>query len=104
MDTFLVFILGVIVGVVGFWVWGWVKSRQRKESLIERQRREKEADKERILGLMESGNQPLSNEHVRMMIDIPESTATRYFEELEREGKVRQVGTTGQAVYYELVQ
>ena len=104
MQTFLIFILGIVVGMVVVWVWMWVKSRQKKESLIERQRREKEADKERILGLMESGNQPLSNEHVRMMIDIPESTATRYFEELEREGKVRQGGTTGQAVYYELVQ
>jgi|SRR3989338_9129421 len=104
MKLFIIFLFGIGIGVVGFWVLGWLKSRQKKESLIERQRREKEEDKERILGLMESGNQPLSNEHVRMMIDIPESTATRYFEELEREGKVRQVGTTGQAVYYELVQ
>lgn len=80
----------------------YLRGRKRKIGLIERQRIEKEQDKERIYGLLET-NTPLTNEHVRMMLDIPESTATRYFEELEKEGKVRQVGRSGPGVYYERI-
>ena len=104
MQTFLIFILGIVVGMVVVWVWMWVKSRQRKESLIERQRREKEEDKAAILGIMAETQPQMTVAQADMYLSIPESTATRYFDELEREGKVRQVGTTGQAVYYELVQ
>ena len=57
---------------------------------------------EAILGLMESGNQPLTNNHVEQMLGIPESTVTRYFDELEKEGKIKQVGKTGVHVFYEL--
>ena len=34
-------------------------------------------------------------------IGICEAAATRYFDELEKEGKVRQVGKTGRHVHYE---
>ena len=71
-----------------------------KETLIDRQKREKGANKERIYELLETST-PLTNEQVRTMLGIPESTITRYFEELEKEGKVRQVGITGRSVSYE---
>lgn len=80
----------------------WAMGRKKKIGLIERQRIEKEADKERIYGLLET-NTPLTNSHIHMMLDIPESTATRYLDELEKEGRVRQVGQTGAHVYYERV-
>ncbi len=35
------------------------------------------------------------------MLGIPESSVTRYMDELEKEGKVRQVGETGAGVRYE---
>ena len=69
--------------------------------VVERQAREKEENKQRILGLMESGNEPLTNNHVEQMLGISDATATRYLEELEREGLVRQVGGVGRGVYYE---
>jgi hypothetical protein len=37
------------------------------------------------------------------MLGIPESTVTRYFDELEKEGKIKQIGKTGRDVAYELV-
>ncbi|GEM_PF-2055432 len=70
--------------------------------LIERQKQEKEANKRAILGLLETQG-PLINNHVEQMLGIPESTVTRYFEELEHEGLVRQVGKTGPGVYYEKI-
>ncbi len=74
-----------------------------KGNLIEKQAGEKKRNLEAIMGLMESGNQPLTNDHVKQMLGIPESTVTRYFDELEKEGKIRQVGKTGRNVFYELV-
>jgi len=66
---------------------------------VSKQTEEKEHNKEAILGLMESGNQPLTNEHIRQMLGISEATATRYLDEMEKEGKVKQVGKTGAHVY-----
>ena len=70
---------------------------------VSKQTEEKEQNKEAILGLMESGNQPLTNEHIRQMLGISEATATRYLDEMEKEGKVKQVGKTGAHVFYEKI-
>ncbi len=103
MSPLLIFFLGFVIGGAVVWLVLGFQKKKKRESLVERQAREKERDKEAILGLMESGNQPLTNSHIKMMLDIPESTATRYLEELEKEGKIRQVGKTGRSVYYEKV-
>ncbi|MEK7213883.1 MAG: DNA alkylation repair protein [Patescibacteria group bacterium] len=49
-----------------------------------KQTEEKEHNKEAIMGLMESGNQLITNEHIRQMLDISEATATRYLDEIEK--------------------
>ncbi|MEK9186523.1 MAG: helix-turn-helix domain-containing protein [Patescibacteria group bacterium] len=104
MFPLLIFILGFITGALIVWlVLGVRKEKGSGIGIVEKQADEKERSKEAILGLMESGNQPLTNSHIKMMLDIPESTATRYLEELEKEGKIRQVGRTGRSVYYEKI-
>ena len=88
--------------IIGF-VLGWVLSAQkRKISFISKQKRQKELDKEVIYGLLETSH-PLTNNDVEAMLGISDASATRYFDELEKEGKVRQVGKTGRYVYYERV-
>ncbi len=104
------FILGLIIGGV---IVKLLDSRLRgndrreggngkmaKESLIQRQGREKRQNKEAILGLLETQSR-LTNNHIEQLLGISDATATRYLEELEQEGRVRQVGKTGKAVYYE---
>ena len=60
----------------------------------------KQANLERIMELlMDKGE--VSNADVRQALGISDATATRYFDELEKEGKVRQVGKTGRHVHYE---
>ena len=44
-----------------------------------------------------------TNNDVEKLLGISDATATRYFEELEQEGKVRQIGDTGAGVYYEKI-
>jgi len=100
MNQILFFILGIVVGGVFVWFVIKIPERKKKESLIERQAREKVANKEAILGLLETQGK-LTNNHVEMMLGISDATVTRYLEELEQEGKVRQVGDTGADVYYE---
>lgn len=68
--------------------------------LIEKQAMEKEENKKRILGVLETQT-PLTNNHIEQLLGISDATATRYLDELEKEGKVRQVGKTGRHVYYE---
>jgi predicted HTH transcriptional regulator len=80
-----------------------VKENKSKDVPVSKQTEEKEHNKEAILGLMESGNQPLTNEHIRQMLDISEATATRYLDEMEKEGKVKQVGKTGAHVFYDKI-
>ena len=99
MNQLIYFIFGVIVGGFGVWVF---TSQNKKESLIERETKEKEKNKQSILGILETQT-PLTNNHVEQLLGISDATATRYLEELEKEGKIRQVGKTGRYVYYERV-
>ncbi len=93
MAYFITFIIAFTLG----WI---LSSQKRKTSFISKQQREKAAGKEAIYGLLET-NHPLTNNDVEAMLGISDATATRYFDELEKEGKVRQVGKTGRHVHYE---
>lgn len=112
MFQILIFIVGVIVGGAAVWflkrrpgpevVPEAVKKPEKKESLIQRQAREKQENKKKILGLLETQT-PLTNSHIEQVLGIADATATRYLDELEKEGRLRQVGKTGRNVYYESI-
>lgn len=101
MDQFVYFIFGVIVG--GLVMWFLAKpSAFKKEPLVERQAREKEENKQKIVEFFnEAPNKRVANNDIETLLDVSDATATRYLEELEKEGSVRQVGKTGKYVYYE---
>ena len=44
----------------------------------------------------------MTNNDIEKLLGVSNATAERYLNELEKEGKIRQVGTTGQTVYYTL--
>lgn len=111
MYYFIIFILGLVVG--GGVVWAVRKKTfkpaasqeavlEKKESLIEKQAREKEENRRKILDLLETQT-PLTNNQVEELLGVSDATATRYLEDLEKEGKIRQVGKTGKYVCYERV-
>lgn len=92
----------LIVLLIGFGL-GWIFFAQKGEvSFMSKQQKEKKQGKQAIYELLET-NHPLTNNDVEMMLGISDATATRYFDELEKEGKVRQVGKTGRYVNYERV-
>ncbi|MEK7200697.1 MAG: DUF977 family protein [Patescibacteria group bacterium] len=102
MNKIIFFILGVVVGGTLVWLVVKMTERKKKETLIQRQAREKETNKEAVLGLLETQGK-LTNNHIEMMLGISDATAERYLNELEKEGKVRQVGGTGSGVFYEKI-
>ena len=73
-----------------------------KESLVEKQAREKEEHKQKILEFFGSKEKAADND-IEALLGVSDATATRYLDELEKEGKIRQVGQTGRYVYYEKI-
>jgi len=111
MSKLIYFILGVIAGsaVIFFF-----RKKMRKDKkltplegkplmgLIDTQAKEKEENKRTILAFFKSHLQVVNND-IEALLKISDATATRYLEELEKEGQIRQVGKTGKYVYYEKV-
>ena len=62
---------------------------------------QKETRKQKALDLLK-GQGEFSNAEIRKALGVSSRTAVRYLDELEREGKVEQVGHVGHAVTYRL--
>lgn len=104
-------VLILIIVVMGFWVWYLIKNKniskssdgnykkienynkQREEEIIER--------KAKILELF-NDKERLKNDDIQKLLRVSDATITRYMDELEKEGKVRQTGK-GSSAYYEKV-
>ena len=54
---------------------------------------------EKILELLDA-KKKITNDEVEKLLHVSDATATRYLSELEKQGKVKQVGKTGKAVVY----
>lgn len=64
----------------------------------------KQERKEKILlALRNSKGNKIANNDVEKLVGVSDTTAERYLDELEKEGKIRQVGKTGKFVYYEKI-
>ncbi|MBS3903525.1 MAG: DUF977 family protein [Anaplasmataceae bacterium] len=69
---------------------------------VNKQRHEtKEIRKDKILVLLQE-NKQITNNLVESTLGVSDATATRYLQELEKEGKVRQEGREGRSVFYTL--
>jgi putative ABC transport system ATP-binding protein len=71
-------------------------------SKVNKQRHEtKEIRKDKILVLLQE-NKRITNNVVESTLDVSDATATRYLQELEKEGKIVQEGKEGRSVFYTL--
>lgn len=61
----------------------------------------KQENKEKIAALLRERGE-LSNSDIREALGVSDRSVIRYMDELEREGKVEQVGKTGRSVAYRL--
>jgi len=91
MGDFQTFVLGFIIG--GLVVYSYMKKRMPALPVP------KEEGKKMILEQLEKKGR-IANDEVQRLLNTSDASATRYLDELEKEGKVKQVGDTGHAVYY----
>ena len=112
MGQILLFIIALVIIIVGFVL---VVSRMEAgkhgtsageefvgicKSAVETAS-QKEARKQKALAMFDDKSE-LSNAEIRKALGVSSRTAVRYLDELEREGKIEQVGKIGHAVTYRL--
>ncbi|MBI2515022.1 DeoR family transcriptional regulator [Candidatus Wolfebacteria bacterium] len=113
MNNILVFLVGVVAGA-GLWS---LASRRRAEpalpkekakgergavGLIRKQEKIKQENINKILAYL-APRAKVANSEVEKLLNVSDATATRYLDELEKKGRVRQIGRTGREVYYEKI-
>ena len=118
MIYYIILVL-IIVGM-GLWVWYLLKNKKEDEKeilAIEKERDEladfgkgleeynrkmqekKKQAKAKIMKLFEKKGK-INHRDVVKALDVSKNSAVRYLDELEADGKVKQVGKTGHAVFY----
>ena len=107
MDYFyniLIFVMGAVAGGVAVLYFSKNKSAgdTDSETVREKQIKEKEAGKQKILEMFGS-QERVFNDDVQKMLSISDASATRYLDELEKEGKIKQVGDIGSGVFYQKI-
>ena len=100
------YIILIIAGITGIVLGTYLGRRRVKKSLDNTQDRERE-DVEKKKENLEKvcqlfvGQGRVANDDIEKLLGISDATATRYLDELEKQGLIRQVGKTGKYVYYE---
>ncbi len=110
MNQLFIFILGLILGVFVVWFLIWskvvkhgIKSQPGVDKLQEfnaEREKEREVNKQKILNLLEEKIK-IANDDIQKLLSVSDATATRYLDELEKDGQIKQVGQVGHYVYYE---
>ncbi|MBI2356137.1 MAG: HTH domain-containing protein [Candidatus Doudnabacteria bacterium] len=103
MREFLFLAVGFLIGVI---LTRALDSRRRgndedggKVLLNPEQVKRKEKNLQKIMRFMETHEQ-LTNDEVERMLNVSNNTAERYLDELEKQGRLRQIGRTGRSVIY----
>lgn len=98
MSAVWVFIIGAVLGALVVVLVVRAKASKTPAS-TEKRIEQKEEHKKKILEIL-NGGQKVTNNHIQNALGVSDATATRYLDELEKEGKVKQVGKEGRSVYY----
>ncbi|HCC60034.1 MAG: hypothetical protein A2402_02395 [Candidatus Staskawiczbacteria bacterium RIFOXYC1_FULL_37_43] len=109
--------VGILIGafVVGGIVWAVREDmkgdKQEKEGDLGKtpalgeatQFEKKEENLKKILELLKGEQARITNNAVEKFLKVSDSTATRYLDELEKQGSIKQIGKTGKYTYYEKI-
>ena len=95
------FVIGIIVGGVVIGILIFLVMKSKTKNITSAPATEKEQNIEKLKDFISKSGTKITNNMVQKELKISDATATRYLEELEREGFIRQVGSTGKHVYYQ---
>ena len=96
-----IFLLGILIGGIIIAVIQDQKTVHDPE-LVEQASAEKVVRKKKILNIFETKDFLVNND-VEVLLGVSDATATRYLDELEKEGVIRQKGKTGKYVTYQKI-
>ena len=77
----------------------YLARKGKRQAFVRASSMKKEDNKKRVLEFLVSSGR-ITNDDVENMLKVSDATATRYLDELEKEGKITQQGQTGQGVFY----
>ncbi len=100
------YIILIIVGVAGIITGTYFGRRRRSFDKAQGEERENMEEKRENLEKVRrifDGQGRVANDDVEKLLGVSDATATRYLDDLEKEGLIRQVGETGKHVYYEKI-
>jgi Fic family protein len=102
MNSYIIFAIGVVAGMII--VQMITKKNKLPPVLSERQVKERAEHREKIMAYFNTAEgKRVTNDDIQKLLDVSDSTATRYLEEIEKDGLIRQVGDTGSGVFYEKI-
>lgn len=101
MQTLLLIIVGIIGVGVGMGL-GHKRAAERLDNFINKERPFLKEKRKRMLLKHLKSHRKLTNDEAQRLLGVSDTTVVTYFDELEKEGSVTQVGDLGRGVYYEL--
>lgn len=75
-----------------------VSAKDRQKALTEQVEKHR-ANIAKVLNMAQISDK-ITNNDIEQALGVSDSTATRYLQELEEQGKIEQVGKEGRAVFY----
>ncbi|HEX5429558.1 MAG TPA: hypothetical protein VFX17_00575 [Patescibacteria group bacterium] len=106
MSNLMYLVIGIVVGYVIARVQRNFAARkdsspaaQNDNSLNQQRAVEHQAHLDKILASFNSGDE-ITNDKVQALLGVSDTTTGRYLEELEKQGKLQQIGTLGKYVKY----
>lgn len=93
-NIFLLALLAIAIVII----WYLLATRHKPRTW---ESNKKQENKTKILTLFQT-KETVTNNDIEKLLGVSDATATRYLSELEKEGKVEQVGKTGRGVEYRL--
>lgn len=102
MALIFIFFAGIIIGALAVYLLlGKRKTSGGIAVYADQRSNEKQNRKERIITALKK-NDTITNNDVEKLLNIADSTATNYLQELEQEGKIEQIGTQGRFIHYKI--
>ena len=99
MNTKKYLLIGIIVGgVIGY----SIGKRNKSETFVNDAEKLKSENITKLKEYLNSQtDNEINNEDVRKLLNVSDTTACRYLDDLEKDGFIKQVGTDGPKVYYQ---
>ena len=113
------YVILIIAGICGMVVGSYLGKRQRirkaralkksepadnLQAINEQATKEKTENKQKIMEFFATSlNHEATNNEIEELLEVSDATATRYLDELEEGGLIKQIGKTGVSVYYKKI-